>query len=160
MIRPIKLTDADIARFWSKVNKCGSDKCWEWQACRNNHGYGLFRIGGRVRVPYLAHRVAFVITTGDTELQVCHHCNNPSCCNPKHLYAGTQKDNMQQCVIDGRAADNRGEKHGCAKLTKSEVHEIRALYIKGRLLCEIADEYGIHRVHVSRICNSKQWKHI
>lgn len=158
----IKLSEADIVRFWGKVDKCGPDECWEWQAARNKD-YGWFRHNGST---YFAHRVAFVITNGDVELCVLHTCNNPPCCNPKHLYAGTLKDNAQQCFDDGRGnnnlqnANHRGEKNSQTKLTESDVHEIRRLYTGGWLQREIAGEYDIHQSGVSRICRDKQWKHV
>lgn len=155
--RPIKLTEADIARFWSKVDRCGPDECWEWQAVRSYQGYGWFRLNG---FTYRAHRVAFAVTNGDTKLQVCHTCNNPPCCNPAHLYAGTQGDNIQQCFAEGRASDRKGEKNGCAKLTESDVCEIRALRDDGWLLRKIAEKYGVTKQQVSYICSGKCWKHL
>ncbi len=157
--RPIKLIEADKIRFQEKVDRRGSNECWEWIAGRLLRGYGKFRIGD---FTYRAHRVAFVIINGDTKLQVLHHCNNPPCCNPKHLYAGTQKDNIQQCVAEGRyiCGDFHGEKNNSAELTESDIHEIRRLYAGGWLQCEIAEEYGVHQSGISRICSGKQWKHI
>ena len=156
--KPINLSEADIVRFWSKVNKCGPDDCWEWQAGRNGAGYGVFH--DCHYSPYRANRVAFVITNGDTSLYVLHGCNNPACCNPAHLYAGTSNDNNQQCVADGRRADNCGEKHPCVKLTESDVCEIRALYASGWVQREIAEEYGISQGQVSRICRGENWNHV
>ena len=153
--KPIKLTESDTARFWSKVDCAGPDDCWEWtEGC--NRDYGIFHdCNGST---YLAHRVAFVVTNGDTKLQVCHTCNNPPCCNPNHLYAGTQKDNMDQCVAEGRS--NRGESSSSAKLTEFDVYAIRWLRAGGWLQREIAEEYGICQSQVSRICLGKNWKHI
>ena len=157
LVKPIKLTEADKIRFWEKVNRRGPDDCWEWQACRTQDGYGMFRIDGST---CRAHRVAFVIVNGDAKLQVLHHCDNPPCCNPNHLYAGTNDNNVRDRDKKGRAADHRGEKHGRAKLTEDNVHEIRRLRENGWLLREIAEEYGIHLSQVFRICNGKHWKHI
>ncbi len=127
--RPIKLTETDTTRFWSKINKHGLNDCWEWLSYKIRD-YGGFCIN---KSTYLAHRVAFVITNGDTKLQVCYTCNNPSCCDPNHLYAGTQKDNVQQCCAEGRHRNGRGG------ITKSEVYEIRVLRANGWLQREIAD---------------------
>ena len=162
--KPIKLSEADIARFWSKVDCAGPDDCWEWTEGRDTGGYGVFC--DCVYSKHRAHRVAYVITNGDTELEVLHWCNHPWCCNPNHLYAGTQKRNMQQCVADGRLADNwrgidnRGERCGSAKLTESDVREICRRYANGELQREIAEGYGISQVQVSRICRGASWKHI
>jgi len=153
------LTEADKVRFWEKVDRRGPDECWEWQAYRNHQGYGRFRLNGFL---FRVHRVAFAIMNGDAELQVCHHCNNPPCCNPKHLYAGTQVDNIQQCIAEGRftRGDNCGEKQGHAKLTEADVREIRRLREGGWLQREIAEEYGIYQSTVSKICLGRNWKHI
>jgi len=156
-LRPINLTEADKVRFWEKVARRGPDECWEWTEGRGKGGYGIFH---DCYVAYYAHRIAFVVTYGDTELRVLHDCNHPWCCNPAHLYAGTQRQNIQQCHAEGRAADHRGEKHGYSKLTEDDVREIRRLYAGGRFHREIAEEYGIALSHVSRICNRKSWKHI
>lgn len=74
--KPINLDVTDEARFWEKVNKRGSHECWEWQACRDTKGYGYFKLNGSM---YLAHRIAFVVTNGDTELLILHDCDKPSC---------------------------------------------------------------------------------
>ena len=106
------------ARFWSKVDKRGPDECWEWIACKTGKGYGQFSIDGR---PYLVHRISYELANGAIPdgLFVCHHCDNPSCCNPAHLFLGTNKDNICDCVAKGRHYSRthpelvpRGERHG------------------------------------------------
>lgn len=154
----INLSEADKVRFWEKVDRRGPDECWEWTKGCYEGGYGHFH--DRNNRDLRAHRVAFVVTNGDTDLLVLHHCNNPPCCNPNHLYAGTQEDNRHKCVAEGRAVDNRGENSGQAKLTESDIREIRRLYANGWLQREIAKEYDISKSQVSVICNNKQWKHI
>jgi len=158
---PIKLTESDKTRFWSWVDISEADACWEWQGAKgggesSGKKYGAFKIAENT---YRASRVAFVIANGDTEFQVLHSCNNPSCCNPAHLYAGTQRRNIQQAIQEGRF-DNRGEKCGKATLSNSDVREIRALYADNHTQRSIAELYGISRAQVSRICSGKQWKHL
>lgn len=99
-----ELTEEEVARFWSKVYVCG-DGCWLWTKEVNNQGYGRFEIrrdGCRVRV--LAHRLAYRLATGlDPGRNVVRHrCDNPLCCNPADLHAGTQVDNMRDAVARGR----------------------------------------------------------
>ena len=83
MPKLIELTEADVVRFWSKVDKCAPDECWEWQAGRNEDGYGVFRLNGG---QHGAHRVAYTITNGGTTMRVSHTCKHRGCCNPSHLY--------------------------------------------------------------------------
>lgn len=97
----MEFTEEQSKRFWAKVNKKGDNECWEWIAAKNNKGYGQFRIGG---VSKSTHRISYIIHKGEMPdgLMICHTCNNPTCINPNHLYAGTGKDNMKQSVREMR----------------------------------------------------------
>ena len=105
-----------MTRFWSKVQK--TDGCWLWTGSRNRTwAYGRFRSGpGRRSV--LAHRFAWELVHGPIPggLFVCHHCDNPSCVNPEHLFLGTHTDNMRDMVNKGRDVNRNRElthcKHG------------------------------------------------
>lgn len=88
-------------RFWSKVAKLGDNECWEWQAGKS-YGYGAFFIDGNNTA---AHRVAWKLHNQcdiPEGKRILHKCDNPGCCNPKHLYCGTQSDNMQDVAIRER----------------------------------------------------------
>ena len=93
-------------RFWSKVDQRGPDECWPWTASTNG-GYGAFGaklFGEKKMRVHRAHRVAFFLATGvaPDDLVVCHSCDNPPCCNPAHLWLGTQADNNRDMSIKGR----------------------------------------------------------
>lgn len=84
-----------------------TEECWTWTGARNRVGYGLF--WGRIEKRWLrAHRVSWEMANGPIPdgLFICHHCDNPPCVNPGHLFLGTQKDNMADCAAKGRVVSN------------------------------------------------------
>jgi hypothetical protein len=89
-------------RFWEKVAVGEPDQCWEWTSAKIPVGYGQFFLQGK---PRYAHRVAFEMTKGEVppEMNVLHTCDNPGCCNPDHLWLGTQQDNVRDMMQKGRA---------------------------------------------------------
>lgn len=113
--RPIpKLTKSDKRRFWSKVSKRAPNECWEWQASKDSRGYGRFGLKYKA---YGAHRIAHFLKTGiDGELFVCHHCDNPGCVNPDHMFLGTHDDNIKDAKLKGRMAS--GDRNG----TRTQPH--------------------------------------
>lgn len=92
-------------------------------------------------------------------LLVCHSCDNPSCVNPKHLFLGTQKKNMQDCKEKGRIRyiAHSGESNGRAKLTQTQVLEIRG---SNQSRKELMSRFGISYSMVGRIKQGKSWKGI
>lgn len=131
------------------------DGCWEWGATRSRAGYGVIQESGRLRK--FAHRLSYEIFVGDpTGMSVCHHCDNPGCVKPSHLFLGTQADNMRDMRGKGRAA--RGERNGMAKLTRAEVKRIRELANDGALSQrQIGNRFGVHQQTVSRIKLGLRW---
>jgi len=90
--------------FWSKVDIKGVDDCWEWTGYKDKNNYGVIKINGN-RMPQKAHRIAFFLSGGivTPEKQcICHHCDNPICCNPSHLFAGSIADNNRDMQMKGR----------------------------------------------------------
>lgn len=149
-----------VSDFWSKIAiTANDDLCWEWQAGKKKKGYGFVGIGGEIRVS--AHRYAwiypdYVIPEG---MQVCHSCDNPSCCNPKHLFLGTNQDNVDDKVNKGRVPI--GEKSGAHKMTNEKVASARAKYATGNVsLRQLVEEYGVTHNTMWCIIHNVTWKHV
>ena len=106
-LQHIELDAVDTARFWSKVDvkltNNAHKSCWIWRG-RKHRGYGQFTLN---RKCHYAPRVAWTIFFGDPgDFDVLHKCDNPSCVNPYHLFVGTAKDNVEDCIKKGRFVYN------------------------------------------------------
>lgn len=142
----------------AKVQPAGADECWVWSGARNAAGYGVIDLArGSDRKALLAHRLAYVAAHGrvPSGKLVLHSCDNPPCCNPGHLRAGTQADNMDDMAARGRAnrtamVGRRGDAH---PRTRHGV-DVRAaaldLAAEGLTNVEIGQRLGCHRVSVQR----------
>ena len=145
-----------ILRFWERVDVQGPDECWPWTGGFFNHGYGQFIFYYKHR---LAHRVAlFGLNEHEFEEDALHSCDNPPCCNPKHLFPGNDKDNMLDAVVKGRIG---GEAHPGSKLTEDEVREIRRLYAQGNIMqSELARRYSMDITSINGIVRGRTWRHV
>ena len=161
-------------RFWGKIRK--SAGCWNWQGYRMQQGkwYGMFQARKVALMPMLAHRVAWELTNGPIPpgMCVCHHCDNPACCRPSHLFLGTFRENNEDRTRKGRTAAGdhngarthpecvpQGEHNGQSKITAAVVRKIRSEYspwvVSQRVL---ALKYGICQQQVSTILRGEHWK--
>jgi hypothetical protein len=144
-------------RFESKIDKKGDDDCWNWTASKTVHGYGQFRSGNTM---VHAHRYAYELTHGKIPDGLCvlHICDNPACCNPKHLFLGTQPANMKDMMMKGRDY-NSGIGEGNSKIKKFHVKQIRELYKTGKYSYhKLADMFKISKTEIGNIINNKTWK--
>ena len=144
-------------RFWDKVDKRGPDECWEWKAYRQNNRYGRIRRGKKTEKAISAHRLSWELHNGPIPngLFVLHHCDNPACVNPRHLFLGTQADNMADRDTKGRQAQQNGEAGPRAKLTWEKVRKIRS---SPATQSALARQYGISPSEVSRIKSEDTWR--
>jgi len=148
-------------RFWAKVKKTSS--CWEWQGCKNNKGYGMFRVNNKHKY---VHRFSYEIHKGEIPKGkfVCHHCDNPSCVNPDHLFCGTNSDNLMDASRKGRLKNRNhptGSKNGFSKLNEQKVKKIKKqLMDKTKTYEEISKPYGVDKTTIGLIARNKTWAHV
>lgn len=151
-------------RFWPKVQRTGDDECWPWIGkARTSFGYGMIGLGSRSEGIDRAHRVAWTLTFGPIpdDLHVLHRCDNPPCCNPKHLFLGTNRDNVDDKVAKGRAGAPIGEENGKSKLTREKVIEIRRLHaVEGLGYKRIAKRIGVHADTIRAVLNGRTWRNV
>lgn len=151
-----------LKRFWENIEIDEKTGCWVWTGRKHStQGYGYPRINGRAT---LAHRISWEMFRGKIPkgLLVCHHCDNPPCVNPNHLFLGTQKDNVHDAIAKGRyhfVKPASGEKNAMAKLTSDEVAYVRIVCQKGEHGIQrlVARGLGVSDGLVSMIVNKKIW---
>lgn len=157
--------------------------CWIWTGATDKDGYGKF---GTQRASGRASRLVLLATHGFTTLHACHHCDNPACVRPIHIWAGTVADNNADCVSKGRVAAGdkitknrrhasgarngrhtkpertcRGEQHPCAKLDADMVRRIRAEYATGGVgTRSLAIKYGVARNAIRSVLSGRSWAHV
>jgi len=156
------LSKQDILRFWERVHIQHPNRCWEWKAGKIADGYGELWL---TRLVLRAHRVAWAISTGPipSGLSVLHRCDNPACCNPRHLFLGTQTDNMRDAARKGRIviSTRRGEQNGSAVLNPNQVRAIRRRYATGKISQRaLAREYRVDHGTVGHIVRRTTWSHV
>jgi len=161
-------------RFWPRVKKTSG--CWLWTGAKLPAGYGTIGSGGRRGASVYTHRLSWEIANGRTVpagLFVLHHCDNPQCVRPDHLFIGTAADNAQDAIAKGRSAPPEitarvGTSNGRAKLTEDDVLAIRSAYaslprrrrVKRGSLAVLADRYGVTPNLVSMIARRVIWRHL
>jgi HNH endonuclease len=140
------------AEFESHIEPVPFAGCWYWVGANKggHEPYGVFK-------KRLAHRVAYELYKGSLTpgLFVLHKCDMPSCVNPDHLYLGTQKQNIHDCIQRLRRGNISGENHPSHRLTLQDVANIRA---DRRAQETIAREYGITQSHVSHLKHGDSWR--
>lgn len=133
------------------------DICIDWPYGKYPNKRGAVFYKGK---QHLAYRVMYELASGEVipeGMNVCHKCDNPTCVNPKHLFLGTQADNIGDCVQKGR--NNIGSRNGQAILTVNDVAVVRDLfrcnpYLSRRMIAAL---FGVCRDRIDKILNGQAW---
>lgn len=146
------MSDYRWSLFWRKVDRRGGkDACWPWTASRNDKGYGNFWDGSSV-----VKATRFLMGITDPDIQVLHKCDNPPCCNPNHLFVGSNSDNVRDCVLKSRYFNNRS----AVQVDVPLVRKIRDLATQGRRHADIAVLTGLSQPTVSNIVSRRTWSSV
>lgn len=153
-----ELVNPYAERFWERAGILHPWDCYEWQALKSEHGYGLFSMGGE---NYFAHRVAWVLynqtVIPEDKPLILHSCDHPDCTKRIHLFPGTQQDNITDMIAKGRGNWAHGVACSKAKLTD----EIAlAAYYDPRPCPEIARDLGVTNNAIHALKKRRTWKHI
>lgn len=148
-----------INRFEEKIEMVTESGCWIWMGSAYPSGYGCMELNGSATP---THRISWELYRGEIPagLFVLHHCDTPACCNPHHLFLGTNQDNMTDMKNKGRgkpAPIVLGEKNPSSKLTAVQIVRIRK---DNRSQTTIAKQYGVTQSNVSLIKRGLSWKHL
>ena len=150
MSRSLTQKDRFLLKVAMPENK---NECWEWIGHKRKKGYGTMQFDNQKQEATHASYFLYVGEIPDG-LYVLHHCDNPSCVNPDHLFLGTQKDNICDCMKKGRMPSRTGERNGRSKLSDDSAAAIRLSAESSRSLSE---KYKVSQQTIRSIRRGERW---
>lgn len=146
--RKLKIFNRHVVKY--------ENSCWDWKGYIRG-GYSVFMVNKK---HVLAHRFSWSLLNGEIpkEKQINHHCDNPKCTRPDHLYLGTSQENDRDRVARDRQA--KGSKNGDSKLNEEKVSEIKKLLKMGVTITRLAKDYNVSQTCIWLIKSGKKWKHV
>lgn len=161
-----KYEDKVYNRIMSRVGPEDDIGCRDWTGPISRlWGYGVTTLDNK---SHNASRAVYKVYNNldlGSKIVVCHKCDRPSCCNPEHLFHGTQGDNVRDCRNKNRnrgplVCEYKNHPRFSAKVNPAKVRHIRTLWKLGMQQTKIAKIFDIHSSQVSRIVREEDWKHI
>jgi len=153
----MQISEFDKARLWARVDvprrmaQFISKRCWLWHGA-NVEGRGQITIDNNVH--YVPRVVWEIFFGAPGEMLVCHTCDNPACCNPKHLFLGTGSDNQTDCAKKGRKR---------SKMTPDIVRQVRIECIPNDPdfgFSALSRKYNVNPGAIWNAYYRKRWKHV
>lgn len=160
LVNGIRINASVSERMMKYTSVGGEGECWVWNGYRDRQGYGMLKVFVNGAFSHRkASQISYIMSFGaiPTGKLVCHTCDNKSCVNPAHLYAGSASDNIRDRMV--RQGMNRGEHLAWSKITENDVREIRRLFpIVGR--AALAKMFRLSPQHVSKVARRLEWRHV
>lgn len=167
-----------MKRIW-KATDIDEAGCWNWQLGVTAQGYGQIQVRRICKTPLMIHRLSYWLFYGaiPTMLYVCHSCDNRRCWNPRHLWLGTNSDNIhdmwqknRQRIVSLTGEKHwtrrkphlvqRGERHRQARLNTQQVLAIRRQLQAGATEPQVARQFNVSRSTIAAIKHKRIWQHV
>lgn len=170
IINVLELPEEVIYNFQRRVEISLVSGCWNWKGLKSRFGYGVIGKSPYIRTgkKTYTHQLSWMIYNGEIPdgMFVCHHCDNPACVNPDHLFLGTPQDNVDDKMRKGRhktrvhygkSHPQHGTNSKFHKLSDLDVQEIRKLKKDGSTLRFIANKFGVAHGTINSIIQGRKW---
>ena|SRR3990167_10446152 len=158
-MRGVKHTSETLRNQILTRHAVNENGCWLWTGRKDRRGYSCIRFENKA---HKGHRVSYQLFIGEIPegMCVCHRCDTLNCVNPYHLFLGTQKDNMRDCLLKGRYANSKGDSNPNHKLTKDQVIFIRKSVQSGVTIRHLEKELNTPYSTIWSICKGRSWQSI